>query len=325
MDLRQLRYFVAVAEELHFRNAAQKLHISQPPLSQQIRQLEDYVGQALFNRDTKGVRLTPAGRRLLPHARRAIKAAEIAFGAVQRAEGETLRLGFVSSSSVLLPAILKGFREAWPETELRLTEANSVRQGEMLLEGELDVALIRGPWRAPGFVTEEVSVDRLVLVLAEDHPRVGDPTLRLADLAVEPFVFFSRDIGPGYFDAVMGACMTAGFSPEVSQVVGSTLTMVALVSAGCGYSLVPESVAAVTRGVAVLCPPDLTAVSTLHAVFPETAASSPAVMSIIDAIRDQAPGRALARTGSVSAGKPPGGSPGRAAQTHAAKLPAGII
>ncbi len=281
MKLRQIEYFVAVAEELHFRNAARRLNISQPPLSQQIQQLEEHLGVALFSRDKTGVSLTPAGRRLLPHARHILKSIEAASKAARHDEIKGLNVGFVSSASPMLAPVIRRIRETFPDIDLRMTEANSARQADMLRAGLIDMALVRGPWACAGFIREVIAEEQLALILASDHPRASDPALKLADLANEPFVFFPRELGPGFFDTVVGACNRAGFSPELNQVAGSTLTMIALVASGQGFSLVPTRLALVAKGIATLHPSDLDATSVLLAAFHESRRQMEPIPSII--------------------------------------------
>lgn len=286
MKLRQIEYFVAVAEELHFRNAARRLNISQPPLSQQIRQLEEHLRIELFVRNKRGVSLTAAGRRLLPHARRILETVETASKAARYGETNILTIGFVSSASLLLAPAIRRIRELYPGIDLRMIEANTVRQGDMLRAGLLDIALVRGPWACANFVAEVVAREDLVLILAADHPRAADPTIKLADLAAEPFVFFSRELGPAFFDAVVGACNRAGFSPELNQVAGSTLTMIALVASGQGFSLIPRKLAAVANGIVAVQPPDLDATTTLLAAYHESRKQAEPIPSIVRIFRD---------------------------------------
>lgn len=285
MNLRQLEYFVAVAEDLHFRNAARRLNISQPPLSRQIKELEEDLKVELFVRGQGGVSLTLAGRRLLPHARRILKSIITARRAARGDESNAISIGFVSSASVLVPLFSQHIRAHFPEIDLRLTEAGSARQSDMLRVGELDIALLRGPWAKAGFISEDVRRDNLALIVPVDHPRAGDPDLKLADLASEPFVFFPRDLGPGFFDTAMSACHAAGFSPTITQVAGSTLTMIALVASGQGFSLVPSSLAAMAKGVKILNPSDLNSTTLLLAAYPKTRKLTEPTASIIEILK----------------------------------------
>ena len=288
MELRQLKYFIAVAEELHFRNAAQRLNISQPPLSRQIRRLEEDIKVHLFVRNKRGVSLTPAGKRFLPYAKNILKSIDLAAEVARQGNPKAVTLGFVSSASMLLPPVLRRVRETHPTIELKMIEAGSQRQKDMIRAGELDIALVRGPWSCPGVISEAVQDDDLSIILANDHPRATDSTLKLADLAAEPFVFFPRELGPGFFDTVMSACNQAGFAPELTQVAGSTLTIIALVAAGQGYSLMPTRLATSSRGVTVRRPQDLTAQTQLSIAYPEGRESWELTASIVHAFKDLA-------------------------------------
>jgi DNA-binding transcriptional LysR family regulator len=285
MNLRQIKYFVAVSEELHFRNAARRLNISQPPLTRQIKDLEEDLGVALFVRGKHGVSPTPAGRRLLPHAQRILKSVETASRAARWGESNSITIGFVSSASVLVPSISRQIRACNPEIDLQLIEEGSARQHDMLRVGELDIALVRGPWANTGYISEEVSRDKLALIVPNDHPRAGDLDLKLADLASESFVFFPRELGPGFFDTAINACYAAGFSPVMNQVAGSTLTMIALVASGQGFSLVPSSLAVMARGVTVLYPSDLNSTTQLLAAYPEECKRSEPTASVIKVLK----------------------------------------
>jgi DNA-binding transcriptional LysR family regulator len=285
MELRHIRYFVAVAQELHFRRAAETLRISQPPLSQQIRQLEHELKIAVFTRDRRGVSLTPAGKRFLPYARRILATVDSAVLAAREGTPNLLKLGFVSSAAMLLAPITRKFREFHPALDLRLVEASSSRQGDMLRSGELDIGLLRGPWASPGFVVEVVARDKLCIVFANDNPLADDPALRLADLVNERFVFFPRELGPGFFDTAMAACNKAGFTPQLDQVAGSTLTIVSLVAAGQGFSLVPSRLAATSNGVTSRIPSDLDAETLLVAAYPVARRDSELTRSLIDIMK----------------------------------------
>jgi DNA-binding transcriptional LysR family regulator len=289
MELRHIRYFLAVAEELHFRKAAETLHISQPPLSQQIRQLEEELKIALFVRNKRGVALTPAGKRLLPYARRILAAVDAAVLTTRQGAPNLVKIGFVSSAAMLLSPMMHRFRELHPEVDLRMVEASTSRQGDMLRAGELDVGLLRAPWASPGFISEVVARDRLAIILANDHPLADNPRLKLADLVNERFVFFPRELGPGYFDTVMAACNRAGLAPELDQIAGSTLTIINLVAAGQGFSLVPSQLAATSKGVTARIPKDLDAETLLVTAYSEDKKDTVLTRSLVKVIKACAP------------------------------------
>jgi DNA-binding transcriptional LysR family regulator len=252
MELRHLRYFVAVAEELNFGRAARRLHIAQPPLSRQIRDLEREVGTPLFERGSRGVELTHAGRAFLPEVRLTLAQAERAQRTAQRAaRGETgrLRVGFVEAAthSGILPDVLSFFRMHLPSIGLSLLEMDSAQQSEALREGRIDLGIAGGaPLDGDRWLhAEQVYSEPLVLAVPTGHPLDGRKRFTLADLADESFVLIPRYAGPVLFDDIIARCRDAGFSPRVAQEAAGWHTMVSLVSAGVGLAFVPASFARV--------------------------------------------------------------------------------
>ena len=250
MELRHLRYFVAVAEELHFGRAAARLHIAQPPLSRQIRDLEREVGAPLFVRVPRGVELTPAGAAFLPEARLTLAQAERARRTAQRAaRGEIgrLRVGFVEAAihSGVLPDVLGFFRMHLPDIGLSLFEMDSVQQAEALREGRIDLGILHSPppdadrWLR----AEPVYTDPLIAAVPQAHRLAGRRRLALGDLAAEPFVFFPRPVAPALYDDIIARCRSAGFSPRVVQEAAGWHTLAGLVGAGVGATFVPRSLA----------------------------------------------------------------------------------
>ncbi len=294
MELRHIRYFVAVAEELHFRRAAERLNVSQPPLSQQIRQLEEELGVALFVRNRRGVSLTPAGRRFLPRARRILSDVDIALLLTKRDSAQTFTVGFVSSATSLMAPILRNFRGAHPEIDLRLVEGSTSQQGDMLRSGEINVGFLRPPVPGRGINIEILVQERLALILANDHPLAGRPQLKLADMARERFVLFPRPLGPGLFDSIIVACRKAGFSPEIDQIGDSMLTILGLVAAGQGVSLVPASLKRDASGVVFHQPNDLEETTALAAAYSVERLGSPFIRTFIDSVREMQTWREIA-------------------------------
>jgi DNA-binding transcriptional LysR family regulator len=243
MEFRHLRYFEAVAATLHFGRAAARLHISQPPLSRQIRALEEEMGARLFSRTTRGVRLTAAGRALLPEARRLLReAAALVDGARHLAAGGagTLRLGFISTASYnVLPRLLPEFHRRRPGIRLQLHESTSDQQLALLRELELDAGLVVPPVTEIGL--RYLPLLREPLIAALPARRRWPRNLSLAALADEPFILFPRKSGPGLYDLIVGYCRTAGYAPRVAQEAVQTPTIVSLVAAGMGVALVPAS------------------------------------------------------------------------------------
>jgi DNA-binding transcriptional LysR family regulator len=219
--------------------------VSQPPLSQQIRRLETELGAELFVRDRRHVELTPAGRALVPEARSTLAAADRAIAAVAAVSAGAsgrLALGFVGSTAHgVLPPLVRALRERAPQIEIALREANTTQQIELLRLGLLDAGLVRPPIQAEGIAFEIVGIEPLRAVLPEDHALVHRRSIPLAALAGEPFVLFPRAVGPGLYDQVVGLCHAAGFSPNIVFESGATATMVAMVEAGVGVSVLPAS------------------------------------------------------------------------------------
>jgi DNA-binding transcriptional LysR family regulator len=244
MDLRHLRYFLAVAEELHFGRAAARLHIAQPPLSRQIRDLEEEVGVRLFDRDRTHVALTPAGRALLEEARHALASVDAAVVSARRAaRGETgrLRVGYVPSAiSTRLPETVRAFRARYPGVDVQLREMPPATQVERLLADRLEVGFARGPIHEPALARETVLEEPLVAALPLGHRLARSKRLSVAALADERFIVPVRARGPGVHDQVLALCREAGFSPRVVQ-EGTQLDMLAFVASGAGVALVPAS------------------------------------------------------------------------------------
>jgi DNA-binding transcriptional LysR family regulator len=249
MELRHLRYFVAVAETLSFGRAAARLHISQPPLSRQIRSLEEALGTPLFNRTRRSVRLTAAGAALLPEARRLLRDADaLQTGARQLAAGHvgTLALGFISVAAYnVLPELAPEFRRRHPGIRLTLQEATTDVQLAALLQGELDVGLVLPPVDAPALRYAPLFHD--TLVAAVPARRDGKGPIALASLRDAPFILFPRQVGISLHDQIVGACARAGFAPRVEQEAIQMQTIVSLVAAGMGVALVPASLVKLRR------------------------------------------------------------------------------
>lgn len=249
MELRHLRYFVAVAEELNFTRAAAKLGIGQPPLSQQIRDLETEIGSQLFHRVAHGAELTAAGTAFLAEAKLSLAAADHAKLAAQRAaRGETgrLALGFTASATFnpAVTGIIRQFRARWPEVALSLTEMNSNWLMEKLVRGELDVAFIRPGLEDPKDVRlKRMADEQMLIALPASHPLAAQSRVRLASLAGEPFILFPRTVGLSLYTDILHACREAGFELTVSQEAPQIPSVVNLVAAGLGVSIVPKSLA----------------------------------------------------------------------------------
>lgn len=246
IELRHLRYFIAVAEELHFGRAAERLRISQPPLSQQIQALELQIGARLLLRNNRNVSLTPAGEMFLRNAYQVLSQVEDAAAQaarIHRGEIGELTLGFTSSSPFIgaVSRSLKHFRQLHPHVHLQMAEINSRQQIEPLLDGKLDLGIMRNT-RLPDGLDYRLLLDEpLVAVLPEDHPLAKHAELEVQALADQPFVFFSREVGTALYDEILSLLSGAGITPYITQEVGEAMTIVGLVSTGLGVSILPAS------------------------------------------------------------------------------------
>jgi DNA-binding transcriptional LysR family regulator len=247
MELRHLRYFVAVAETLHFRRAAEKLGIQQPPLSMQIRQLETEIGTTLFRRAQRRIELTDAGRSFLEDARSILASAQAATGRARKAalgEHGRLRVGMINSAPFhpLILRILREYRQRYPGVWMTLDETSTPELAERIRNLSLDLAFVRPLLdETPGLATEHLFDEPVLLALPKGHPLARRRVVPLAALSLEPFVLFSRPVGSGLYDQIIRACHRAGFSPRVTQEASQLTSIVNLVAAGLGVSLVPAS------------------------------------------------------------------------------------
>ncbi|MCA3209297.1 LysR family transcriptional regulator [Cupriavidus sp.] len=252
MDLRQLRYFVTVAEELHFGRAARRLAMTQPPLSQQIQALEAEIGVQLFVRTRRSVMLTPAGQQWLPEVRRVLADAGALPGLAQRlARGEvgSLALAFVSTADYgILPDLLRHFRARHPDVQLQLREATSDIQLEALVEGTIDAGLVirpQLPVMPHGLSYLPLVREPLVLAVPDGWRPAGSDavpqSVALRDAAREPLVIFPRRSAPAFYDIITGYYARDSLTPVIAQEAIQMQTIVSLVSAGMGVALVPAS------------------------------------------------------------------------------------
>lgn len=252
IELRQLRQYVAVAEELSFRRAADRLNMAQPPLTATIKRLEDTIGITLIARTNRISHLTEAGRVFLEEARRTLAQAERAVLAAQRAGAGLsgrLRLAFVASAArELLPSILRRFRERFPAVELELREAMTAQQVALLNAGEVDLGFVIPPLRdGDGLSCDVVARYQLVAAVPEAHPLAGAASIALSDLADDPWILFSARQGPGLHRIIIDACAQLGFTPRIGQEAPQMETIVNLVAGGMGVALVSRALAAGRR------------------------------------------------------------------------------
>ncbi|MET4539584.1 DNA-binding transcriptional LysR family regulator [Arthrobacter bambusae] len=247
MELRQIEAFLAVAEELHFGRAAERLRMAQSPLSQTIKKLEKGLGAPLFERNTRSVTLTPAGHSLLPHARRILDEVDLARRAVSAGTGTVygkLAIGFSGAlNHATLPPLTRALRQHYPQLDVSLHGGLLTQEAlHQLGNGALDLAFIGLPIDAPSLATRRIATERLGVTLPADHPLAGQATVEVAELAGDPFITMPAAQGSTLREVTFAACAAAGFRPRISQEVSDPYTALSLVAGGVGISLMPESI-----------------------------------------------------------------------------------
>ncbi|WP_371362763.1 HTH-type transcriptional regulator GltC [Sporomusa rhizae] len=244
MEFRNFLYFVTLAEELHFGNAAKKLNMSQPPLSQQIQKFEEELGAKLFERSHKQVKLTVAGRALLPEAKKILKQTSNAIDIVKKASrGEygEIRISYGETASFRgLSNIMKKYREQYPLVEIVLSEMATAEQIAALKDGKIDVGFIHPPKQFTDLEHQYVLTDPLIAVLPENHPLASCTEIPLTALKDEVFVIPRKESGP-LVDYIIEACEGEGFSPRIARHDVMRLTVSTLVAGGAGIAVLPES------------------------------------------------------------------------------------
>lgn len=293
VEMRHLRYFVVLAEELHFGRAAGRLHIAQPPLSFNIKQLEQSLGAQLLERNSHGVKLTPAGELFRQSAQRVLAETELAGQRVRDlAQGVTarVRIGFVGSMLFRgLPERLQAFQARQPQVQTELIELNSAQQLEALARGGLDLACVHSARVPPELSRALYMSEPFVACLPEGHAAAGAAGLDLGALASEPLVLFSRGASPDYYERVLTLSGQLGLQPRVRHEVRHWLSVVALVGKGLGWALVPQALAGSgVAGVAYRRLPDSTIRSEVHLVW--NPRSMPAALpDLIEGLRPAGP------------------------------------
>jgi DNA-binding transcriptional LysR family regulator len=283
IDLRQLRYFTAVAEELHFGRAAERLGMAQPPLTQQIQKLERELGCVLLARNSRRTALTDAGRELLERTNRLLAGFEDAIEQTRRAaRGETGQLRVGTPPSVMLtalPAAIRKYRQKYPEVSFILREASTNQILTELRSGALDVGFLREVEPGEGLAAAIVLREPLIAVLPSSHRLAEKPRLRLRELSSEPFVFFPRRVGEAFHDRLIGHCAEAGFTPGIVQEATQWQSVVTFVETGMGVSIAPACIAKFRwKGVVYRPLPGLT--TTVFAAWP-TPNTPPAVSAFL--------------------------------------------
>ncbi len=244
-DLRQLRYFISVAEELHFTRAAERLGIAQPPLTQQIQKLEAKLGCAVFTRG-RTIALTPAGSVLLEHSRRLLLQFDATVDATRRAaRGETGRLALAVPPSVMLsglPSVIRKYRERYPEVSFTLREMATSAIQQAVTSGEADLGLLREEVPSAPLQSKILYNEAIVVALPRSHRLSGSRRIKLRELAAEPFVLFPKRLGPAFYDRLISFCVSAGFTPRIVEEATQWQTVISLVEAGMGVALAPACV-----------------------------------------------------------------------------------
>ena len=301
VELRHLRYFVRVAGELHFGRAAERLGISQAPLSQQIRQLEDRIGVRLFDRTTRNVSLTAAGKTFLEHAQEALTSVDHGIIAAQNAAGWNagrLVIGSMyMSGHQFLPEIVRRFLLRYPNVSIDIRIMTTEEQIQAIAEERIHVGFLRPP-RNPGILSiAKLSSEGFVAVLCQDNPLAEKTDLTLADLRNEPFLVYTSVVGVTFQNVVFQRCRQLGFDPNIVQEVSHAMAIVALVAAGIGVGIIPAWVTQVSYPRVVYRPlpelPDAAELAVAWAVHD----ISPFVRDFVNIARDVAAEAALPKTG----------------------------
>lgn len=257
MELRHLRYFIAVAETLNFNRAAQRLHISQPPLSRQIQQLEEELGVILFERGARPLALTEPGRFFYAHARELL-ARSVELKSMTRRVGQmdrALAVGFVASTLYdILPRLIRRFRREHPEVEITLHEMTTMEQIAALKEGRIDVGFGRIRYEDPSVRRIVLRDERLMAALSVDNPLALRPPLTLGELLNETLIVYPQAPRPSFADQVLAAFHDRGMTPEKVTEVRDLQVALGLVAAGEGFTLVPECLHSLKRQDVIYCP-----------------------------------------------------------------------
>jgi DNA-binding transcriptional LysR family regulator len=258
IELRHLRYFMAVAEELHFGRAAKRLHIAQPPLSQQIRRLEEMVGHPLLLRTSRAVKLTEPGAALLERAKRTLHrmSEDLAFTRrVGLGQTGSLRVGFIGSGmQTQLPAVLGEYRRRYPDVELRLQETHTSQLIESIRDGSVDVGFLRDGGPIDDLTVTPLVEERFIAIVPRRHRLARASAVRVIQLKDEPFVFFPKSAGPTAWNRTMDLCEEQGFHARIVQEAPHWVTVVSLVGAGLGLTIAPACIRNVA-GPTVACRP----------------------------------------------------------------------
>jgi len=290
MELRHLRYFQAVAEELNFTRAARRLHIAQPPLTQQIKALEAEIGVTLIDRSAYRIELTEAGRafaaevgRILGDVRNAVLVAK----RTARSAAGQVRVGFTASASFnpLVTRAFRTFRSDYPDIDVSLEESQSTELALALREGRIDAAFVRPPLSADGIVVHLLEEEEMVVAVAREHRLARRKAVLLRDLQAETFILYPRIVRPGLADAVVAACEQAGFVPKVEQYAPQLSSTINLVATSLGISIVPRSMQGLQPQAVAYVPLRGRPLTALLGIAHRTAEVSESVLGFVETAR----------------------------------------
>ena len=258
IELRHLRYFVAVAEELHFGRAAERLHLAQPPLSQQIRKLEELLGYPLFLRTSRSVKITEAGEAFLQRARRTLRNVQRDLEetrSIARGDVGSLHIGFIGSAVLsTLPTIFRTYRQVYPRVRLHLHESFTSLVMEGLENGSLDAGILRDSDPAEGFHVTSILSEPFVAVLPASHACAKQKSISPASLREDPFIYYPRSAGARAYEKPLTLCEEHGFRPQVVQEASNWLTILRLIGAGLGVTIAPACVRKIASAEVVCLP-----------------------------------------------------------------------
>ncbi|MER9130765.1 LysR family transcriptional regulator [Mesorhizobium sp. M0768] len=290
MNHKLMQSFMAVAEELHFGRAAARLHISQPPLTKQIQQLEQAMGVRLLERTKRKVELTAAGRVFLDEVRAVLQQTEQAVELARKADrGETghLAVGFIDAAIYsVVPSVVQRFTKRYPEVELSLTDLRIPNQVRAVAERQLDVGFVHPPVVHNALKVESILVEPLIVALPETHRLASEAEVALADLASEALIQFPRSINPSLYDEIVGLCRSSGFSPRIVREATPKQTIIGLVSVGLGVSLLPACLQNLRRSGVVYRPIQGRTLSIDTSIIYRHEQPSPVLKAFLDIVRE---------------------------------------
>ncbi|MER8762937.1 MULTISPECIES: LysR family transcriptional regulator [unclassified Mesorhizobium] len=290
MNHKLMQSFMAVAEELHFGRAAARLHISQPPLTKQIQQLEQAMGVRLLERTKRKVELTAAGRVFLDEVRAVLQQTEQAVELARKADrGETghLAVGFIDAAIYsVVPSVVQRFTKRYPEVELSLTDLRIPNQVRAVAERQLDIGFVHPPVVHKALKVESILVEPLIVALPETHRLASEAEVALADLASEALIQFPRSINPSLYDEIVGLCRSSGFSPRIVREATPKQTIIGLVSVGLGVSLLPACLQNLRRSGVVYRPIQGRTLSIDTSIIYRHEQPSPVLKAFLDIVRE---------------------------------------